>query len=180
MQWISPRTSLCLSSLPQVRGCAWLCCLKSQLGRARTESALVSCSLPALQWSNLCWPCQLPSPGHSVSQPGTPAPGCKGERSHVALGYRPVTVQGSCSMRLPSPLLGLGNSGEPQASCTASSDDGLEARVTAQANSQELAWSEERKGLRSIPKTWICLERFKKWGFSNNLVSQDTGVLYLH
>lgn len=78
------------------------------------------------------------------------------------------------------PCLGLGNSGVPQASRTASSDAGLEARVTAQANSQELAWSEERKGVRSIPKTWICLERFKKWGFSNNLVSQDTGVLYLH
>lgn len=71
----------------------------------------------------------------------------------MALGYRPVTVQGSCSVRLPSQLLGLENSGAPQASRTASSDAGLEARVTAQANSEELAWSEERKGLRSIPKT---------------------------
>lgn len=30
MQWILPRTSLCLSSLPWVRGCVWFCCLKSK------------------------------------------------------------------------------------------------------------------------------------------------------
>lgn len=67
------------------------------------------------------------------------------------------------SVRLPSPLLGLGKSRVPQVSRTASGDPGLEAQVTAQANCK--VWSEERRVSDTLPRTEISLERFKKWDY---------------
>lgn len=131
----APSEGLCVALLPQ----------KQSGESADCESPLVSCSLPALRWSNLCWLCQLPSSGHSVSQPGTPAPGCKGERSRVALGYGPITVQGSCSVRLLSPLPGLGKSGVPWVSHTASGDAGLEAHES-QPRQSPRNWLGQRRG----------------------------------
>ena len=131
---------LCVALLPQ-----------KQCGvSADCESPLVSCSLLPLWRSNLRWLCQLPSLGHSVSQPGTPALGCKGEGSHVALGYRPVTVRGSCSVRLPSPLLGLRKSGVPRVSHTASGDAGLEAHES-QSRQTARNWLGQRRGRVSDP-----------------------------
>lgn len=66
MQWILPRTSLCLSSLPWVRGCVWLCCPKSK-----------ECGL-------LVTTCFLISPTSAVEQPELAVPAALAGASSVA------------------------------------------------------------------------------------------------
>lgn len=118
--------SLCLNSLPQARGCAWICCLKSKVGRVRTVShRLFPVLYSVTEQLVLAVPATLAralsvSAWHLCS-------GLQRGRELRAPGYRPVTVWGSCSVRLLSPLLGLGKSRVPWVSRTASSDAGLEA-----------------------------------------------------
>lgn len=75
MQRILPRSSLCLSGLPWVRGCVWLCCLKSrECGLLVTARFLFS---PASALEQLVLAsASCPWWG---SQQGTPALGCKRE-----------------------------------------------------------------------------------------------------
>lgn len=136
----APSEGPCVALLPQ----------KQSEQSTDCESPLLSCPVPSLRWSNLCWLCQPPSPGHCVSQPGTPAPRCEGEGSCVVPGYCPGTVWGSCSERLPSPLLGLGKSGALWMSRPARGDAGLEAHES-QPRQTPRSWLGQRRGKVSDP-----------------------------
>lgn len=98
---------------------------------------------PASAVEQLVLAAQPPLLGHPE---GHLCPGLQGRREQVPPAH---------SVRLPSPLLGLGKSRAPQESHTARGDTGLEGQVTALVNSEELAWSEERKGLRYPSKGWV-------------------------
>lgn len=89
MQRISLRTSLCLSSLPQVRGCAGLCCLKSQVWRVWTVSHHLFPVLSPLCDGATCAGCAS-HPGWALSVSAWhPCSGCKWEGSCMVPGHCP-------------------------------------------------------------------------------------------
>lgn len=69
----------------------------------------------------------------------------------VVLGYCPGTVWGSHSMRHPSPLLGMGKSGAPRVSRTASGDAGLEAHESQPRQTPSTCLGQRRRVLDPPP-----------------------------